>query len=137
MLTYAKSTDLADHMAEVPEDAEKLIGRASALVGHATRGDWYDVTPAGYPTDPEVIDAMRDATCLQVAAWVAGGVDPMNPAGGVQTVSSTSMDGASMSFDTTVQVEATRLLMSTLCVEAVQVLRAAGLGNFLPHIGGR
>lgn len=129
MLVYATVEQLAEHVAEIPDNAEVLLARASLLVRKATRFDLYDTTPAGLPEEPEVIDAFRDATCVQVAEWVALEVDPVAGAAGVQgAVASSSIAGGSVSFDTS-HVELVRASVNSLCATAVDVLRAEGLAG--------
>ena len=129
MLVYAVPDDLADHMAEVPDDAEVLIRYASTLVRSATRFDVYDVTPAGMPDDPWVIDAFRDATCVQAAMWAQNGVDPAAGAAGVDGgVESSSIAGGTVKYDTS-HVDAARASIDTLSPMALAVLRAEGLAS--------
>ncbi|MEV1079873.1 hypothetical protein AB0I98_16750 [Streptomyces sp. NPDC050211] len=52
-----------------PANATRLLARASRLVTRATKAAIYDTDSAGYPSDPDVRDAFRDATCAQVAEW--------------------------------------------------------------------
>ncbi|MFB8772102.1 hypothetical protein [Streptomyces broussonetiae] len=52
-----------------PANAARLLARASRLVTRATKAAIYDTDSAGYPSDPDVRDAFRDATCAQVAEW--------------------------------------------------------------------
>lgn len=130
MLVYAESHDLADHMPEVPENADMLIRFASVLVRRATRFDVYDTTPAGAPDDPWVIDAFRDATCVQAAMWAANGVDPAKGAAGVDGgVESSSIAGGTVKYDTS-HVDAARASVDTLSPLALEVLRAEGLAGY-------
>lgn len=129
MLTYAVPDDLADHMAEVPDDAVTLLKHASILVRHATRFDWYEVTPAGAPEDPWVIDAFRDATCVQAAEWSANEINPVAGAGGVKGgVESSSIAGGSVKFDMS-HADHTRASVTTLSAMALMVLRSEGLAT--------
>src|SRR5699024_12099949 len=48
----------------------------TTLFRSTTRNDLYDVTPAGLPSEDEIADAFRDATCAQVAAMIAADIDP-------------------------------------------------------------
>ncbi|MFG2900976.1 hypothetical protein ACGFZH_28305 [Streptomyces zaomyceticus] len=52
-----------------PENADRLLARASRLVSRDTRAAIYETDPAGYPTDSDVRAAFRDATCAQTAEW--------------------------------------------------------------------
>lgn len=69
-----------------PPKITQTLRSCSTLVLQASLGALYDVDPAtGLATDPAVKDALRDATCIQAAAWVALGIDPAT--GGVLTTS--------------------------------------------------
>lgn len=130
MLVYAESHDLADHMAEVPDDAEVLIRFASVLVRRATRFDVYDTTPAGMPDDPWIIDAFRDATCVQAAMWAANGVNPAAGVAGVDGgVDSSTIAGATVKYNTS-HVDEARASVDTLAPMALAVLRAEGLASY-------
>ena len=129
MLVYAEPHHLADHLAEVPDNAEALIRYASVLVRRATRFDVYDTTPAGMPDDPWVIEAFRDATCVQAAMWAQNGIDPGKGGAGVDGgVESSSIAGGTVKYDTT-HVEVARASVDTLSPMAVAVLRAEGLAS--------
>ncbi len=52
-----------------PANAARLLARASRLVSGATKAAIYDTDASGYPSDADVRDAFRDATCAQVAEW--------------------------------------------------------------------
>ncbi|MFJ9657615.1 hypothetical protein ACIRPR_06555 [Streptomyces griseoflavus] len=52
-----------------PANAGRLLARASRLVSAATKAALYDTDPAGFPSDTDVRDAFRDATCAQVEVW--------------------------------------------------------------------
>lgn len=96
-LVYATVDDLlADNWLEQapPGNVEALLRSASRLVRAATRTAIYDVTPAGLPVDSDIAGAFRDATCAQVAAWVALDVDPTAGAGAVTSSTTTSSIGS-------------------------------------------
>lgn len=130
MLTYAEPHDLADHMPEVPDDAEVLIRFASMLVRKATRFDVYDTTPAGMPDDPWIIEAFRDATCVQAAMWATNSINPAAGSAGVEGgVESSSIAGGTVKYDTS-HVDAARSSVDALCPMALEVLRAEGLAGY-------
>lgn len=52
-----------------PDNAARLLARASRLVSRETKAALYDVDSAGYPSDTDIRDAFRDATCAQVDVW--------------------------------------------------------------------
>ena len=129
MLVYADEADLSTHVAELPDNADTLLRFASVLVRRATRFDVYDVTPAGMPDDPWVIDAFRDATCVQAAMWAQNGIDPSSGAAGVDGgVESSSIAGGTVKYDTS-HVDAARASVDTLSPLALEVLRAEGLAS--------
>ncbi|MGI5162651.1 hypothetical protein [Microbispora sp. CA-102843] len=72
-MAYATADDLIDYLDPVPDDAELRLVRASRVIARAIRTAVYDVDDDGQPTDQKVIDALREATCEQVAAWSEGG----------------------------------------------------------------
>lgn len=93
MLVYASPEDLATWTGTAPPDnAVTLIRSASLLVQDATSNAYYDTVPDlsgqvssgsynyyqpdALPSDPAVAGALRDATCIQAAAWAALGIDP-------------------------------------------------------------
>lgn len=60
---------------DAPADILSILRACSALVIAATRTSVYDTDPAtGIATDTIVSDALRDATCIQAAAWVSLGI---------------------------------------------------------------
>ncbi|MFE9323515.1 hypothetical protein ACIHDR_45450 [Nocardia sp. NPDC052278] len=128
MLVYATPADLTGRLDPIPSNAASLIAAAATRVRDITSNDLYDITPAGLPAD----DDLREATCLQVLAWVAAGIDP-SAAGLRPAVASQSADGGSVTYTqpdpNTIQRAAERL-----CHEAVLVLRNAGLASGRPLI---
>lgn len=127
MLVYATDAELGAWCNPIPDKAVTLLRDASALVRKATRNDIYDVDAAGKPTDPDVIEAFRDATCKQVALWAANDVDSDKGSAGIdQLPASSSIAGASVSFDGAVNaaIAAARAESTkTLAAEAVDILR--------------
>lgn len=91
MLQYATADELGDHSPSLdpPDDVDRMLRSASLLVTHAVRFARYTTQPSGLPADAELVEALRDATCEQVTAWVRAGVDP---ALGVITDSSSGGD---------------------------------------------
>lgn len=130
MLVYATPEDLATWTKQTaPEGAAQLLRSASGMVRHATRTALYDTTPAGLPSDPDVADAMRDATCAQAAAWAALGVDPATgPAGVAGQVQSSSILSADVTYAAREGADADKVATLTALVpDAVMVLEQAGL----------
>lgn len=127
MLVYANPDALGAWTGEpAPDNAVQLIRRASTMVGVATRMARYAVTPAGLPADDDQADAMRDATCAQVAAWVAAGVSPTGELITAQ-VAKTSIEGATIDYDTATASSDRDRVAGTLCSEAWDILSLAGL----------
>ena len=121
-LSYATPDQLADG-ADV-----QYLAEASRLVRAATRNDLYDVSPAGAPTDPGLIDGFAEATCLQVRAWIVLGLDPVaGKAGMDSSVVSASVNGASVSYGSAGQDEAAAESLDCLVPAALDVLRDLGM----------
>lgn len=76
----------------VPDDAERQLDRASQLIDRATVAAVYDVTD-GTATDADVLQALADSTCAQVAWWMATG----DELGDVGRWTSVSIGSASLS----------------------------------------
>ncbi|MFG1796699.1 hypothetical protein [Nocardia sp. NPDC049149] len=132
MLVYAKPADLTNRLDPIPANAVALIEAASSRVRDITSNDLYDITPPGLPADDELRDALREATCLQVIAWVELGVDPA--IGGLRTeIASQSADGGSVTYSRP-DPATLRRASEYLCHEAVLVLRNAGLASGRPLI---
>lgn len=127
MIIYAASGDLtsgtAPWFAAVPANADGLLRWASILVARATNRDLYTDAPAVGDAP-----ALRDATCAQVAAWSAQGVDPAK--GGTDVngpVKSSTILSAKVDRDTTAAVQAAADARDGLCSLAVDILQSAGL----------
>ena len=111
--------DVEDH------ELERLLTHASQLVRRATRGAVYETDPAGNPTDIDTIETFREATCLQVEAWVLAGVHRDVVTGGAQQpvqVTSTSENGASLSFNYDAATVAKNHLLAGGLAPAVELL---------------
>ncbi|MGW1679389.1 hypothetical protein [Saccharopolyspora sp. NPDC002376] len=54
-------------------EASRMLARASDEVELATMSAIYTTDAAGMPTDPTVVDAMREATCAQAVHWIETG----------------------------------------------------------------
>jgi hypothetical protein len=64
---YATSADYTQWSGQAaPSDIERLLARASEDIDDALIAAVYDTDGSDMPTDPEVVDAMRDAVCAQV-----------------------------------------------------------------------
>lgn len=137
MIPYASREELAEFVSadDLPDggDAARLIASASRLVESSTRHDRYDVDPAGKPTDPFVIGAFRDATCLQAAYWASNGLDPAKGATGVAPrLKSSGVDGATVTYESSgVTVTEASDSMSSLIPAAFDALRNEGFASGL------
>ena len=136
MLLYAAQEDIVakwrQEWGDVPSDdaLDDALRAASVRVRHATRAARYDVGTDGKPSDPDVVDAFKDATVTQCLLWLPNGITP----GGslqqpTQKVASKSMGGRSVTFTTDdPAVTAARLQAAKeLCDDAALILRDAGL----------
>ncbi|WP_068059385.1 hypothetical protein [Nocardia xishanensis] len=137
MLTYAVPDDLADGwiIGDLPDDATAnvLIRYASQLVRKATRLDLYEVDPAGLPTEPDVIEAMRDATCVHVAMWHTAGINPAGGAVGREVaIKSQTADGGSTTYMDAPSAEEIQRSLEYLCAAGIDILRNAGLASTRP-----
>lgn len=135
MLLYATGEDLTNWLGEDPDtDAsiDPMLRKASILVGRACRNDLYDVDNAGKPSDPDLVEAMRDAVCTQVEQWVAAGYDVIaGPGGQAPRKTTVAVDGASYSTDAYLTNAARDEAMGALNADAIAILRNAGLASGL------
>ena len=139
MLVYATPEDLVpDWAAIAPANAAVLLRFASTLVRRATLTAWYTVDTTGAPTDLTVVEAMRDATCSQVATWIALSIDPAKGAAdGGKTVAAKSIGSASVQYSTYAStVEARARAATQLSQDALLILADAGLIGAHPDVTG-
>lgn len=132
MIVYATTEQLSDWMDDSQEEAsvKPLLRKASGLVRKAIRNDLYDTLPSGLPEDDDLTEALREATCAQVEVWLAAGITSVAGTAGVEPeVVSSSIDGASLSFDVASRVAARQEIAGCLSVDALDILRAAGLAS--------
>lgn len=133
MIVYATPEDLESWTGQPVDDEVKAtacLRHASLLVHRSCRNDIYDTTPTGEPSDDDLSEAMRDATCAQAEVWIALDI---NPVGGIAAqaapVTSASVDGGSVSYDTGTSLKARMRATEALCPAAFIILRDAGLGS--------
>lgn len=139
-LVYATATDYETYAGLTPGTApagtDRRLAHASRLVTRALQHDLYDVDATGLPTDTDEAAAMRDATCAHALAATTADLDTDAGAAGVTpTASSSSVGTASVAYDTTgttSSTEARTALLSTLTLDALLILREAGLGQGQP-----
>ena len=142
-LIYANAQDLSTWTgATAPSNAEQLLRRASGLVRKHTATAFYATDPTGLPTDPDTLQAFKDATTAQANYWVVNNIDP---AGGGLTqqgiLTSKSIGSARLGYDAagSGSVTAWRAKVdaaTTLCDEAFDILQAAGINLINPWIAG-
>lgn len=120
MESYATSAQLATWTATAPVNAETLLRSASVLVRRAIMTAIYTTVPA---------EALADATCAQVAAWSALGIDPAKgSADSGKVVSAKSLGSGSVQYAVYAATAQARAEAATsLCQESLLILAAAGL----------
>ena len=81
----ASTADLATWTGvAAPATAAATLRSCTTLVLDATEAAYYDVDKAtGLAADAQILAAMRDATCIQAAAWIALGINPLT--GGIDS----------------------------------------------------
>ncbi|MFE7017560.1 hypothetical protein ACFVAQ_45075 [Streptomyces sp. NPDC057651] len=97
-MAYATAAQLAAWMGQAaPADADRLLTRASEDIDDALLTALYRVDDEGKPTDPDIVEALADATCAQVEYQQASGDDGTGAAGRWDSVSigPVSMSGRS------------------------------------------
>lgn len=125
-MAYATSEQLGIYLsadeetpAVVPEDAARLLVRASELIDDHIVTAVYDVDEDDAPTDTAVIAALVAATCAQVEFWLTGDEedDILGPVQGV------SVAGLQMQYG----AGENRATPMYLAPRAARALRRAGL----------
>jgi hypothetical protein len=92
---------------------DRLLKRATEVVAdHVTTG--YSITDAGDPSDPVIIQVLKDACCAQVEQWLEVGEE--NDIAGYPRAASVSVGGLNLSA-----------LPSVLAPRARRILRRGGL----------
>jgi hypothetical protein len=138
--TLATPTDLATWTGTTaPVNAPVLLRSASMLVLRETEGAYYTIDPlTGLPTDAMMINALRDATCIQAAAWAAINYNPL--AGGVVTAtvaSSKKIGTASIVNEGAIAAAASQAAAGqTLVPEAITKLQQNNLLGSAPWTFG-
>ncbi|KJL37051.1 hypothetical protein RR49_01163 [Microbacterium ginsengisoli] len=109
--------------AGAPANALAVLRSCTTLVLEGVQGTIYDVDPdTGLATDPVIAGALRDATCIQAAAWIALNIDPAT--GGVLQASKTARSKA---------IGSARVEYSDSEVQAVTAARAAAYRGLVPE----
>ncbi|RSD22005.1 hypothetical protein [Amycolatopsis eburnea] len=93
VLVYATRDELvayapANLKARVPDEPEatRLLTSASQVIRRATKTAIYDTDAQNYPSDVDIRQAFRDATCAQALWWTETG-DETGVAGQFQSMS--------------------------------------------------
>lgn len=138
MLIYATSAELTTWGVTPPANAAALLRSASILVHRDTMTAIYDIdTATSLPTDPALVAALRDATCSQVATWVALAIDPAKGAAGAgKVVSAKSIGSASITYAASAAAQALADATRDLSQEAWLILAQAGLASTSPAVFG-
>lgn len=113
-----------------PDKIDSLLRRASAQVESHIRTAVYAVDADGYPTDPAIADALRDATCAYVAYWQeTDDITGAEAIAGPVKIGSVSIGGTSTGGASSRTPADTRR-----SDEAITILRNAGLiGSAVAH----
>ena len=136
MLIFATPADVEKWMDE-PLDGrsvDSLLRRASSLVQRAVRSARFAVTPAGMPEDPDIMDALRDATCEQVAVWVENDITPSKLEAGTAQVTTSSIGDATIGVSGAEAAATRDNAANTLCEYAQEILANAGLIRGFPWV---
>jgi len=131
---YATAVDLAAYPggdAVAAEDADTLLRMASRVVDHLLIGHVYDVDEDKLPTEVDVIDALRDATCAIALEADATGVLTAGASEAWQSVGigSVSLSGRTLS-------EGARVVAG-MPVPAAALLALADVGTLTVWVGSR
>lgn len=133
LATAADYTDWTGNAA--PANIIPILRACTSLVMDATMTAFYDVdSTTGLATDAQTLNAMRDATCIQAAAWVALGIDPS--LGGVTTAtlaSSKKIGTASLVRDTADVAAASAARQSALTGLVPDAMRMLQQNNLLAY----
>lgn len=142
--TYATTAELKAFLGLDPGDpdpanATRYIRTASGLVTEAILAAVYRVDENGVPTDATKAAACRDATLIQVEAWIASGIDPALGTAQVKRAVKTkaaSNGGLSVTYDAPDPRHHQLAEARELVAEAVVPLRVNGLlTTAVQHVG--
>ena len=122
LVDYATTEDLSSWVDTEPDNVVSLLRSASIRVAKAC-----NISPYQTP-DPSSTDALRDATCAQVASWVALGVDPAKSGTDLPgPVKVSALLDARIERDTSAATKLLETVTEDLCEDAVAILLQAGL----------
>lgn len=131
---YATSSDLAAYLGYTPSNADQLLGRASLVIDGLLIGAWYDTDTDDLPTEPEVAEALEDATVAQAAAW-AEGHGSVYGGGGYDQVQIGSVQLARFKGGGSANTAVTQVDGVQVAPAAVTALRVTGLLPVYPIVG--
>ncbi|MDK8469826.1 hypothetical protein [Corynebacterium accolens] len=137
MLIFAQPDDVvtwAGYTFDKEVNMPPLIRRASSMVQHAVRSARFEVTPAGMPEDPEVMDALRDAVCEQVTVWVENDITPTSIQAAGESITSSSIGDASVSYSSVDAAKVKDHAANQLCDASMEILSNAGLVGGWPWV---
>lgn len=127
MRAYAAPADLngPPWNAETEDEAEALtlIMRATPLLEHLTKTARYSTDEDGYPTDPKIIEALKDAACAQALY----SLDTGDMTGAAARFNSLSLGSFSVSGGGTGSGTNTTAADAQYAPEAIRILANAGL----------
>lgn len=135
MRKYATLTEYKAFAEQAPENdevVEKRLGTASFEVDGLTRTAAYATDAEGYPTDPLVVEAFKDATCAIIEHWEETG-DPLGVSisEGAVKIGSVSLGTTSSSRET---MTAEQIREQRIGARATTILKNAGLmGSAVAH----
>jgi hypothetical protein len=118
-----------------PDNVTALLRACSGMVLSVTKLSVYATnTDTGLASDPNILNCMRDATCIQAAAWMTLGIDPL--AGGVQVTAvkaSKGIGSARIQYaDAAQAAEARAAATRYLVPAAIDKLRSQNLISYWP-----
>ncbi|OFN80047.1 hypothetical protein HMPREF2526_06030 [Corynebacterium sp. HMSC070E08] len=137
MLVFAQPDDVvkwAGYEFDDDVNLQPLIRRASSMVQRAVRAARFEVTPAGMPEDPDVMDALRGAVCEQVTVWVENDINPTVIEASSGGVTSSSIGDASVSYSTVEAASAKDQAANELCDASLDILFNTGLIGGWPWV---
>lgn len=125
---YAAQSDFTQwdegRLYETP--SESILRRASGVVDGLTRHSVYEVDEDGYPTNADIADAFKEATCAQAAWWdETGDATGAQSQEGTMSIGSVSIGARGRSTGGGSADAAD----SRIAPEAVEILANAGLLN--------
>lgn len=122
MIVYANAADYGNWtQTALPDGIDQLLRSASLRVARACMRDPYNDSPTG-----EAVDALRDATCAQAAAWLALGVSPDAAGLDTRVTVESKIGTGSVKYDA-IPAADVQSAVADLAPLAREILTAAGL----------